>query len=283
MLLFYSGGSSTLLPASASRPINISCDMLCLCRWAMSFSLRVRAARPAQGCLSSTTAVCGKRIASLNENLINRKTCLTNSLPFSPPSGQTQLAPHKDAKMDRAPGIAVTIVSGMIELSRGKIKTVQCCKGRHGGQEWHGSLLDGKWFSRAALPSRTSDMGRLLCGGPVGQRRDIGFSPSDSHQLWTELLMRPLTPRWRRGHTASHLEPITLEGLWHIDPPPRAPSPNVFMLCCPVSSDWVSPSLLHPLSPFIPLLSQQHFFPFPPLPNGLKHTLVFIQFKNTDR
>lgn len=29
----------------------------------------------------------------------------------------------------------------------------------------------------------------------------------------TELLMRPLTPRWRRGHTASHLEPITAAGL----------------------------------------------------------------------
>lgn len=36
-----------------------------------------------------------------------------------------------------------------------------------------------------------------------------------SHQSWTELLMRPLTPCWRWGHTASHLEPITLEGLWH--------------------------------------------------------------------
>lgn len=75
--------------------------MLCLCRWAMSFGFRVR---PAQGCLSSATAACGKRIAFLNENFNNRKGCLTNSSPFSPPSGQNTIGATQRRKIGPSPG-----------------------------------------------------------------------------------------------------------------------------------------------------------------------------------
>lgn len=53
-----------------------------------------------------------------------------------------------------------------------------------------------------------------------------------------------LTPCWRRGHAASHLEPITLEGLWQ-SPQPTTPPPQHHRTTLYALLHW--PTLLRPL------------------------------------
>lgn len=86
-----------------------------------------------------------------------------------------------------------------------------------------------------------------------------------SHQSWTELLMRPLTPCWRWGHTASHLEPITPEGLWHR---PSSQTP-----IAPHAHALLSNTALTTLSPTFLCFSQQNSLHFP-------HVLLCLK-KNT--
>lgn len=83
-----------------------------------------------------------------------------------------------------------------------------------------------------------------------------------SHQSWTELLMRPLTPCWRWGHTASHLEPITLEGLWH------RPSSQISIALH--AHALLSNTALTTLSPTFLCFSQQNLLRFPHLLLSLK-------------
>lgn len=114
-------------------------------------------------------------------------------------------------------------------------------------------------------------------GGPVVSSAVWGsVSAIPSALGWA--LNASLTPCWRRGHAASHLEPITLEGLWQRPLPTPTPHHSITLyalLCCPMQP-WpvshVHSSTFHNKSLyFCPCF---HFFS--PLPCKHTHTLFTL-------
>lgn len=59
---------------------------------------------------------------------------------------------------------------------------------------------------------RAREAGRLLTEAQWSAARR-GLQLSAIPSALGSALNAPLTPGWRRGHAASHLEPLTLEGL----------------------------------------------------------------------
>lgn len=116
--------------------------------------------------------------------------------------------------------VAATIVNMTQWAMEGKIMFLQ-------RQDWNQGRVIGKHnlSNSAVVLGRGGEVGGLLTEAQwSAAQRGAQFPAIPSTLGWA--LNAPLTPRWRRGHAASHLEPITLEGLWQRDPPLHPQSPS---------------------------------------------------------